>query len=155
MNEAIAAIPTEFKGVRFRSKSEAQFAWALEQSRILWKYEPKFFVASDNWVPDFHLCWPGKSELWNAALEYKPQAVTDTYRTILAGRFEEVQSRLTGLPFLGILAIGNAYDKQYEVQCWDWDKAEWRDMRWLKDLIFNHLPSALNYRFEFKEVKDE
>lgn len=152
MSETIEAIPTEYKGIRFRSKSEAMFAFALSRTTLTWIYESEYFVTSDNWTPDFHLSWKGKDRIWTAALEYKPHPVTDTYRGVLSGRFEELQSRFTGLPFLGILAIGNPYDKVYSVEAWDWEDGVWRCIPWLVNDIFNRIESALLYRFEFKPV---
>lgn len=65
MSEIIhAPIPTDYKGVRFRSKSEAIFARALElRGYEIWEYEPRGFEVAD-WCPDF---WcvagnPGKND---------------------------------------------------------------------------------------------
>ena len=49
---SIRPVETIYKGVTFRSKLEARWAYHLDQDGIKWEYEPTSFV---NWVPDFRL----------------------------------------------------------------------------------------------------
>lgn len=98
MSKTMEARPTEYKGIRYRSKSEAMFARWLELTRIHlskksssergaygfgcgWVYEPDWLRVG-NWTPDFY-CW---SSQWMPSLfisieiiEYKPSVPTETY----------------------------------------------------------------------------
>jgi hypothetical protein len=49
---AIAAIPTEYNGVRFRSRLEAKWASFFDRCEWRWSYEPNDF---DGYIPDFLL----------------------------------------------------------------------------------------------------
>jgi hypothetical protein len=95
------AVPTEYKGIRYRSKSEAMFARYLElrndaefiSSRLNvgqkcgaggFIYEPKFLLLDDGWTPDF-LWWAvygsvaSEPTLHASVVEYKPKVPTKTY----------------------------------------------------------------------------
>ena len=43
---------TTYKGVTFKSKLEARWAYLMDQNGTKWEYEPASFV---NWIPDFRL----------------------------------------------------------------------------------------------------
>lgn len=80
------AIPTEYKGIRFRSKSEACFAKYLDhyQKRprhapMIWEYEPQPLTLEDGYTPDFRLIWAMRSHLECSLIEYKPAMPTETY----------------------------------------------------------------------------
>ena len=67
------ARPTEYAGVRFRSKSEAIVARCLDETFYLWDYEPPL-KSGHPW--DFILCHShGGMEL----VEYKPRLPNQTY----------------------------------------------------------------------------
>lgn len=85
------AIPTDFGGVRFRSKSEAMYAAALEFSGLRWSYEPQWLRVGD-WVPDF-VVYPSRPDERPLAIEYKPARVTDAYLERLAEKFRQLESR--------------------------------------------------------------
>jgi hypothetical protein len=52
--QAIPARPTMYKGVRMRSRLEADYAGALDRAGREWKYEPTCFAGPDaQWLPDF------------------------------------------------------------------------------------------------------
>lgn len=77
----LKARPTEYCGVRFRSKSEAIFARVLDIGGYFWEYEPKIFCSSE-WKPDFwviHQHRHPKKEIASILLEYKPRRPTETY----------------------------------------------------------------------------
>lgn len=112
MSKTMEARPTEYKGIRYRSKSEAMFARWLELTRIHlskksssergaygfgcgWVYEPDWLRVG-NWTPDFY-CW---SSQWMPALylsieiiEYKPSMPTDTYIEEMASNVGLMQRR--------------------------------------------------------------
>jgi hypothetical protein len=50
----IKARPTLYKGVRMRSRLEADYAAALDRAGRRWKYEPTCFAGENaQWLPDF------------------------------------------------------------------------------------------------------
>lgn len=52
----ISAIPTEYRGTRFRSKLEANWARWLDDQKIRWAYEVQGFKMGDTfYLPDFWL----------------------------------------------------------------------------------------------------
>lgn len=52
----IKAIPTTYKGTKFRSKLEATWAKWLDKYNIIWSYETEGFDLDGNWyLPDFFL----------------------------------------------------------------------------------------------------
>lgn len=52
----IAAIPTTYKNVRFRSRLESNWARWLDDQEIVWSYEPEGFKIGGVWyLPDFYL----------------------------------------------------------------------------------------------------
>lgn len=82
----LEASPTEYKGVVYRSKSEAMFARWIELFYETvgvyygFKYEPR--CLNSQWVPDF-LVWTvnkaGFPTINYTVIEYKPTKPTDTY----------------------------------------------------------------------------
>lgn len=57
MVRRIPAIPTDYNGIRFRSKLEARYAKAFDSLNISWEYEGIGFEFDDGtrYCPDFHL----------------------------------------------------------------------------------------------------
>ncbi|WP_026463509.1 hypothetical protein [Adhaeribacter aquaticus] len=102
MEKTIQATPTEYKGIIFRSKTEAILArcWDIfnEQNdsniTVHYEYEPKSLLLPDGYVPDFAVTtWYGdikKSILM--IIELKPCAVTETYKRKLGKRFDAILS---------------------------------------------------------------
>ena len=70
MARDIEATPTRYKGVRFRSRLEAQWAVFWDELGVKWEYEPLTFLLSDGkqYTPDF---WIVDLALW---VEIKPNA---------------------------------------------------------------------------------
>jgi len=54
---AITAIPTEYKGYRFRSRLEARWAVFFDACGVKWEYEPEGFALPNGqfYLPDFLL----------------------------------------------------------------------------------------------------
>lgn len=125
------ARPTEYRGIVYRSKSEAMFARYLELCRIErsetyrsmlrgqvnapeqnsgFIYEPQGFDVED-WRPDF-LVWnvitPGpKLHLPVATydfIEYKPAKPTDTYAREFSNRCRCIDAKLASLGRINLLA---------------------------------------------------
>jgi hypothetical protein len=116
MSKALQPKPTEYKGVVYRSKSEAMFARYLDVTRSYlakksasdadrdsfaygWVYEPNWLQTDDRWRPDFY-CWhtvhrSGVS-ITQEAIEYKPSEPTEAYIDILSKRFSELSGVFDG-----------------------------------------------------------
>jgi len=86
--ETIKAKPTTYKGVRFRSKSEARFAVLLDANRWHWRYEPKHYKSGD-WLPDFAVTVPVEWEPLVILVECKPCAVSDEYAKWIDREFQK------------------------------------------------------------------
>ena len=95
MQQTFKPTPTEYRGVRFRSKSEAIFAALLDTAGFEdWLYEPHFLEVS-GYTPDF--CVPLVSDHNDLALviiEYKPAATTATYRNLLTEHCIEMRRKV-------------------------------------------------------------
>lgn len=72
-NIEIQARPTMYKGIRMRSRLEADYAASLDREGVEWEYEPVVFAGPDGqWLPDFGL--NGES---HAYIEVKPASQLD------------------------------------------------------------------------------
>lgn len=71
------AIPTEYMGVKYRSKSEAILAYCLYNSKVIshLQYEPK--GSGKNWLHSWDFSFRVKDKKY--LVEYKPSFPTDTY----------------------------------------------------------------------------
>lgn len=70
---------TEFRGVVFRSKSEACLAKYFHDHKFRWTYEPDAFEV-DNYLPDFWVSYEAASgRTVEFVVEYKPSEPTMTY----------------------------------------------------------------------------
>jgi hypothetical protein len=77
--KTIRAKPTTYRGIRYRSKSEARFAVALDIEGVKYEYEPKLDKLH-GWKPDFGVSFPIVVDAtFNCLVEYKPSAVSDEY----------------------------------------------------------------------------
>lgn len=83
----MSARPTEYRGIVFKSKSEAVFARCLDLSPLVddWIYEPKGFahawdfgVQLTRYMYYWDEPWP-RDIGWSALIEYKPTEPTMTY----------------------------------------------------------------------------
>jgi len=58
------ALETVYKGVTFRSRTEARWAVFFDSLGLRWEYEPQFFaLRSGNYLPDFRV-WYGDEPHW-------------------------------------------------------------------------------------------
>jgi hypothetical protein len=129
------ARPTEYRGVRYRSKSEACLAKLLDDRGWLLEYEPAW-LAVGGWKPDFAAWSVADARDWDVPvgqfrpllwiIEYKPSDVTPTYRRELERRFNAVRLRIGGLPhWFCKLMMGSFWDE-------DGRKAEfWSGRAWV------------------------
>ena len=78
----IAAIPTIYHGIEFRSRLEARWAFFFEKLGLRWEYEPEgFFLGEEQeydpalmYLPDFLVLTPQDEEMW---FEIKPINITE------------------------------------------------------------------------------
>lgn len=100
------ARPTEYKGVVFKSKSEAIFARGLDlietsngfgdTLRVMWHYEPVFLKTNDGYIPDFYLVVHDITRHFDDGrikeyiIEYKPKLPNNTYISVLEKRAESL-----------------------------------------------------------------
>jgi hypothetical protein len=104
MKRNLEASPTEYRGVVYRSKSEAMFARYLEIAerqcdRCLVYYEPKSLLV-DGWTPDFLVTEIFQSidfgcvRVESFVIEYKPSRPTKTYIKKFVARCDVLLSRI-------------------------------------------------------------
>ena len=81
MNEIIKAKPTTYRGIEFRSKSEARLAVALDLARVpYWEYEPTIQETDPGeWKPDFWVRLPVLDWWVDVLVEYKPTSPSRPY----------------------------------------------------------------------------
>lgn len=54
MGDIIKALPTEYRGIKFRSRTEAKWAVLFDEIGAHWEYEPQGYNIGDvNYMPDF------------------------------------------------------------------------------------------------------
>lgn len=160
---AIEAIPTDYAGVLFRSKTEAVIARAFDMAKertngritVCWEYEPAWARTKDGWVPDFFVMTnfyapkPGRLVL-KFLVEFKPAPPTDSYFQVLANRFLEVDC---GRMDVGKLcAFGSPFTdvERRLVECdgGKWGKPHGWDCLGLTD---EYLSAARRHRFDLRE----
>ena len=91
MTETIRARPTLYKGIRMRSRLEADYAAYLEREGHDWHYESECFAsAAGQWLPDFLVKHKSGDETF---LELKPAGRLDDDYMALDG--ESIDGHLT------------------------------------------------------------
>ena len=89
----IPARPSVYKGVRMRSRLEADYASALDRDGETWEYEPTCFAGPDGqWLPDFRVGCDGVyTEIKPAYLiEWDTRDLADVY-----DRIDKILKRMT------------------------------------------------------------
>jgi hypothetical protein len=85
MNPSVKVLPSIYRGVRFRSRTEARWAIYFDLIGLKWRYEPEGYeLPSGNYCPDF--------ECVNFFVEVKPNALG---RIMESNKFQEL-ARMTG-----------------------------------------------------------
>jgi hypothetical protein len=93
LNGVIEARPTEYRGVVFRSRSEAILARVFDLWGMAWMYEPRF-LSLGKWTPDFWVVTQmtnGKESpgIMSMVLDYKPNEISQVCRGELAFKFRK------------------------------------------------------------------
>lgn len=89
---SIQAKKTEYRGVCFRSRSEARLAVCFDAAGWRWEYEPKELDVN-GWKPDFLVVRKNRRPI---VVEYKPARPSDEYINELTQRFEVLNREYTG-----------------------------------------------------------
>lgn len=99
----IQAIPTNYAGHRFKSRTEARWAVFFDQMEIRWEYEPEGVVLPVGWyLPDF---WFPEIKMW---AEVKPEEIADE-----AWKKAEQLHLVSGYPVM--ILNGAPWPQWYEV----------------------------------------
>lgn len=148
MRENFYAIPTEYDGVLYRSKAEAQFAlylnlWHEDRERYCaLQYEPNELRIGE-YIPDFVNRHP--DYYWSVVFEYKPAKPTNVYVKRLSYYFDAMD-KLDRHAGSYMLFWGNAYrgDSGYSFYTrasgWD-DRGDW---------VSEYRDRILSYRFDLE-----
>lgn len=105
--------PTEYRGVRYRSRHEASFALLLDMQGNNFMYEPAEFRVNA-WTPDF-VTWrtaghvPGLQFPRFTVIELKPVRPTLTYAQGLANNVQVLQQRFGKRLLIGRLVYGDLW----------------------------------------------
>lgn len=156
------ARPTEYRGVTFKSKSEAICARGFDLAEALWEYEPFCFVDlfEDNYIPDFLVTrydfGIDSHGLAHCVFEYKPTLPNKTYRKELYKRFEYINNRIKlNYPLLHFfLLYGSPFDNEKQKGCVvlheDGDYSEYNmyEDEFQHNWMFNFWDEAKKYRFD-------
>lgn len=176
MSARLEAVPTEYKGVVYRSKCEAMFARWIELELIgnekhdCFHYEPEYLRFED-WVPDFSVLRFCKNHPFypNAFLdymprvefevvEYKPTSPTKTYVKRLLSRFKNLRDEMVKrhgyLIYLQMtfhLYVGSVWsDKSEHFVVVNTNDEEWEFFETSWDWIADHADAIKSTRFDLE-----
>lgn len=145
MTDSFEAHPTDYDGIRFRSKSEAVFYRAMKLNGWLVEYEPKDWIC-DGWSFDFRAAWQSPSgALVCSLIEYKPTRPTDAYLQRHLSRLRSLGLRLTG--YRNFVAIGSAWNTQRETLVYDFEENAWQNIE-ISLGVFRNIDEAARHRFD-------
>lgn len=114
------AIKTGYKGIVFRSRTEAKWAVFFDKVGFIWEYEPEGFTLSDGrwYLPDFKVKTPQGKDIW---YEVKPtqdkddgkfsKLMEDLHREYGVKKSTgDIDSKTKPTPPRGELLVGSPYD---------------------------------------------
>ncbi len=139
----IAAIPTTYAGVEFRSRLEARWAVFFDALGLRWEYEPEGYeLASGKYLPDFWL------PSLNIFAEIKPEDVDDPRHEELSVMTGKRLALLVGAP------SERTGDLQYQIHIPFYDEDgtltnTWKDN--LHDFCVCRTCNAIGFQFGAKE----
>lgn len=113
------ALPSYWRGVVFRSRTEARWAVFFDAIRLRWEYEPEGFMLDDGtwYLPDF---WIPEMLSW---VEVKPRGL------ITAEEREKIRLLVLGSGYPCLLLDGTPHPKTFE-ECFRVDLPEGPDTSW-------------------------
>lgn len=152
------ARPTQFKGVNFKSKTEAMFALILDVSKqeypipSRWCYEEKRFKTPNGYIPDFVNYYSEQPFLSDfiSLIEVKPTYPTAAYLKHLEKQFNWIKNN-DNFCFINWYSIYvfNPYKRICEFVLLDengtLNAENYSKPQWFKEDLFD---LALNYRFD-------
>lgn len=136
------AIRTQYKGITFKSKSEAQFAFLLDNSHMGitgWKYEPEEIILDNGYIPDFLIFIRTRIII----IEYKPKEPTKEYYNNFICNANLIQSK-NQLEINTSLIFGNIYDGCF------YEYRSPKNHIKVESITNKHMQLARNYRFDLK-----
>lgn len=153
---------TEYRGIVFRSKSEAQLAYILDhaEGNIVFDYEPVNFKTSSGYIPDFaKIQYVLNNEfrigfpVYITIIEYKPSMPTDSYLKTLSENFAELYKKDSFKIIDSYLLIfGSAYNNEFNAMSFDPQTLKinkgYFKLNWITPKLIDE---ALNYRFDLKQ----
>lgn len=158
------ARPTEYKGITFRSKSEAIVARGFDllkfKDGVVWMYEPEILSGDKNkYTPDFLLVISYEHSLFFYVIEYKPAIPNITYLNELRVRFEYIHKNQVFPDVRCLLMCGSPFDPLKERCCGSLllgkDRRDSVDELFIKnkryDYFFSKWDEAKKYRFDLSE----
>ena len=159
------ARPTEYRGTRFASKSEAILARNFSLLDVAWEYEPP---VPGEWSPDFYLFGACTLFRFGMYLEYKPRGCTETYKKELGERYAEIQKeqRANGgdsymFNLFTLLCFSPYERKPYDLRELEMYAFQDGIMRRVSsgeingDALLGKIDEAMDYRFDLDEEADD
>lgn len=151
---------TEFKGKLYRSKTEAMFAFIIDQSfkekgqRYRLIYEPEKYKTPNDYIPDFELTYVEEPFLadFTSLYEVKPARPTQAYINHLEKQFQWIKAKdhFESVSFY-CLYVFNPYNRIFEYILFDFETSpivdDFEQPLWFKEHWFD---LALKYRFDLE-----
>lgn len=178
--QTIQAIPTRYKGIVYRSRSEARFAAFLHFSGCGFTYEPEFLKLPNLYVPDFAIFFPlrvidfGEGEfnvgfpMNLTVIDYKPTMPNDEWRDSIHVNFKDISRKLASFglsQFEFCLVVGNIYDDEGARKVFRFNRdtlnGEFEDCSvggWDQLMRWKYEPEAIQYAKKYRydlEKNDE
>ena len=154
------ARPTEYRGVVYKSKTEAMFACLIDvnqkekNQRVRLRYEPEIYKTPGGYIPDFVLDQISEPFLcdFTTLIELKPSMPTQAYINYLDKQFKWIRNKdyFQAISFYAMYVF-NPYDHIFQYILFDKEYIptieEFETPAWFKDYYFNEV---LKYRFDLQ-----
>lgn len=158
------ARPTLYKGIKYRSKTEAMFAFVMNQRykelghRYRLIYEPAIYKTPDNYIPDFREDLVEEPFLadFTSLYEIKPSIPNQTYINYLEKQYKWLKEKdwFESISFY-CLYVFNPYKKEFKSILFDFESTptieDFERPMWFKEHWFD---MALAHRFDLEPDLD-
>lgn len=165
MSTILKPVPTEYKGIIFKSKSEAMYARYLDLLdmnysllTVAWIYEPKW-AEVNGWTPDFYviiILYPRDKNriksIHEFYIEYKPNEPTETYLKKCSKNFNSLGIDKPGIEINYVIHCVDFWEKKLTGYDY-YEKNNNYEISIGKGLVgedFEIFEEAFNYRFDLK-----